>query len=90
MLEKYDSIESLVCREVGRNIVSLLSYTKNNLYNAAKSLTKANGVGLITGFYIPRSEPPAAETDGPLGTILLAAGLKSCGIDITRSMPAPV
>lgn len=39
----------------------------------------AREVWLITGFYIPRGQPPAAETDGPPGTALLAAVLSRCG-----------
>lgn len=37
-------------------------------------------VWLITGFFIPSAEPPAAETDGPPGTALLAAALLACGL----------
>lgn len=35
---------------------------------------------LVTGFYIPRGDPPAAETDGPPGTLLLARVLEELGI----------
>ena len=38
-------------------------------------------VGIITGFYIPRGSPPAAETDGPLGSLLLAAALEGVGME---------
>ncbi|MFM8285395.1 MAG: glutamate cyclase domain-containing protein [Planctomycetaceae bacterium] len=34
--------------------------------------SRATGVVLFTGFFIPRGTPPAAETDGPPGTVLLA------------------
>lgn len=40
-------------------------------------------VGLITGFYIPHAQPPAAETDGPLGSLMLAHALHSIGVDVT-------
>lgn len=36
---------------------------------------------IITGFYVPKGSPPAAETDGPPGAALLAAALQGCGID---------
>ena len=36
---------------------------------------------ILTGFYIPKGSPPAAETDGPPGAAFLAAALNSCGIE---------
>lgn len=82
MLDKYKSIDSIVCREVGRNIAALIDYTKNDLYSASHSLINSTDVGIITGFYVPRANPPAAETDGPLGTVILASALESCGIEV--------
>jgi hypothetical protein len=38
-------------------------------------------VGIVTGFYIPAGDPPAAETDGPPGALLLAQSLLALGID---------
>ena len=38
-------------------------------------------VVIVTGFYIPAGNPPAAETDGPLGALLLAQTLLALGID---------
>ena len=38
-------------------------------------------VGIVTGFYIPHAEVPAAETDGPLGALMLAATLESVGMN---------
>jgi hypothetical protein len=40
----------------------------------------AKAVAIVTGFYIPRGEPPAAETDGPPGALFLAKGLSDAGI----------
>src|SRR4051812_41170682 len=40
---------------------------------AARELAdQATCVGIVTGFFIPSALPPAAETDGPLGAVLLA------------------
>uniref|UniRef100_A0A7C2JYK9 DUF4392 domain-containing protein n=1 Tax=Schlesneria paludicola TaxID=360056 RepID=A0A7C2JYK9_9PLAN len=39
-------------------------------------------IGIVTGFYIPGAEPPAAETDGPPGAALLAIALSKCGMDV--------
>ncbi|WP_112623901.1 glutamate cyclase domain-containing protein, partial [Micromonospora saelicesensis] len=33
----------------------------------------------FTGFFIPGAEPPAAETDGPLGAVQIAAALRLLG-----------
>lgn len=43
----------------------------------------ARQVGIVTGFYIPRGEPPAAETDGPPGTLALAHALRAVGAEAT-------
>jgi hypothetical protein len=37
-------------------------------------------VGIITGFYVPLGEPPAAETDGPVGAAMLAGALRRIGV----------
>lgn len=46
-------------------------------------------VCLVTGFYIPRGDPPSAETDGPPGAILLANALRLAGIPtlVATDMP---
>jgi hypothetical protein len=36
---------------------------------------------IVTGFFIPGGDPPAAETDGPPGALLLAQTLSSLGIE---------
>ncbi len=49
-------------------------------------------VGIVTGFYVPDAPAPAAETDGPVGAILLADVLQSIGCDvclITDELCAP-
>lgn len=38
-------------------------------------------VAIVTGFFIPAADPPAAETDGPPGALLLAAALAAAGIE---------
>jgi len=43
---------------------------------------RAQRVVLVTGFYIPLGNPPAAETDGPLGTALLADVLLRGGVEV--------
>ncbi|HEV3204384.1 MAG TPA: glutamate cyclase domain-containing protein, partial [Gemmataceae bacterium] len=39
-------------------------------------------VGIVTGFYIPAAQPPAGETDGPLGALFLARVLTRLGAKV--------
>jgi hypothetical protein len=52
------------------------------LGSAAQSIARypKPAVGILTGCFIPSAEPPAAETDGPLGAVQLAVGLTRAGI----------
>jgi hypothetical protein len=52
-------------------------------------LAGAKSIGLITGFFVPRGETPAAETDGPVGTALLAMALAACGMKVRIATDAP-
>ena len=50
---------------------------------AARSIVaSAKLVGIVTGFAIPTPSGPLAETDGPLGSIVLADVLRSLGIEV--------
>ncbi|MCA9071783.1 MAG: DUF4392 domain-containing protein [Planctomycetaceae bacterium] len=39
-------------------------------------------VAIVTGFYVPKAEPPAAETDGPPGALRLALALEAIGYQV--------
>jgi D-glutamate cyclase len=80
--ELVDRIEQVIHLDVRRNITALFDATKGALWGAASALATARParVGLITGFYVPLGSPPAAETDGPVGTALLAKGLEAVGM----------
>lgn len=39
-------------------------------------------VVIVTGFFIPAATPPAAETDGPPGAVMLATALIRCGMAV--------
>ncbi|MBS0265596.1 MAG: DUF4392 domain-containing protein [Planctomycetes bacterium] len=41
----------------------------------------ARSVAIVTGFYIPAGDPPAAETDGPPGALVLAQALQHMGVE---------
>ncbi len=60
---------------------TMTSYS--NLTGAVSSIIE-NGrkILIITGFYIPSGNPPATETDGPPGALILAKGLKNLGIEV--------
>ena len=76
-----DDIERLIQVDVGRNVTALFEAARGGLAGGARALAAAEArVGFITGFYVPLGSPPAAETDGPVGTALLAKGLVEVGI----------
>ena len=87
--ERIAAIVALVCRDVGRGTAALVEATAGELEAAARSLAGASRVGLITGFFVPRGEVRAPETDGPVGTALLAAGLAACGVPTRIAVDTP-
>lgn len=82
VLARIAAIEALIQEEVGRNITAMCVAAAGGLHAAAQALAGAPEVrlGVITGFYVPRGTPPAAETDGPVGVALLLHGLRAAGI----------
>ncbi len=47
---------------------------------ASHLASHAHSVAILTGFYVPHGQPPAAETDGPPGALVLAQTLERLGI----------
>jgi len=86
---EFDAIEALVCRDLGRGTQALIDATRGELADAARSLAAATSIGLITGFFVPRDNVAAAETDGPPGTALLAASLAACGVPARIAVDSP-
>jgi hypothetical protein len=81
--EVISKIEGIIHEDVGnRGTETVFAITKGNLKGLAKSIAAQTKPHVIisTGFFIPKGEVPAAETDGPPGSVLLAAGLKKMGI----------
>jgi len=61
--------------------LSMVPYS--DLTGAVVSLVeKGRKITIVTGFYVPGGEPPATETDGPPGALLLAEGLKYLGMEV--------
>jgi hypothetical protein len=57
---------------------------EGHLAGAAVHLAEfAEHVAIVTGFFVPHGELPAAETDGPLGSLLLAAALDAIGVEVS-------
>ncbi|MCW5735564.1 MAG: DUF4392 domain-containing protein [Enhydrobacter sp.] len=83
------AIEAQVCRDVGRGTQALIDATAGELGAAARALAGATSVGLITGFFVPRESVAAPETDGPVGTALLAAALGACGVAVRIAVDSP-
>lgn len=86
-----DRIEALIHRDVGRGMNAIFHATRGGLWGGASALAASATprIGLITGFFVPGGNPPAAETDGPAGAALMAfsfvrAGL-SCRIATDRA-----
>ncbi|MFL5288630.1 MAG: glutamate cyclase domain-containing protein [Rhodopila sp.] len=78
-----DRIETVIHRDVGRGLQPIFAATQGRLFAAASALAEAEAprIGLLTGFFVPGGDPPAAETDGPAGAALLARGFLGAGLD---------
>ncbi|MET8526714.1 glutamate cyclase domain-containing protein [Micromonospora sp. NPDC005172] len=78
--ETIAALERVAAREVGRGSEALAAPAAGGLLAAARSLAAgAPQAAVFTGFFIPGAEPPAAETDGPLGAVQIAAALRLLG-----------
>src|SRR6187455_1654481 len=83
------AIEAQVCRDVGRGTQALIDASRGGLAAAAQALARATSIGFITGFFVPRDNVAAPETDGPVGTALLAAALGACGLPVRIAVDSP-
>ncbi|MBW4509400.1 MAG: DUF4392 domain-containing protein [Scytonematopsis contorta HA4267-MV1] len=84
VLTKIAQIETICGTDVGRNIQPLVDAARGGILGAARSLAEhpLPHVAIVTGFFLPHNNPPAAETDGIVGCAQLAAGLNKLGIPV--------
>ena len=75
------ALELAAATEIGRGSAALSASLPGGLAAAARSLTAAErlDVVIVTGFFLPRADPPTAETDGPVGAAQLAAAVEALG-----------
>ena len=83
------AIEAQVCRDVGRGTQALIDASRGELAAAARALAGATSIGFITGFFVPRDDVAAPETDGPVGVALLAAALAANGVAVRIAVDSP-
>ena len=84
------AIRELIQEDVGNRGLrtdpraNLVSACPDDFAAACRSLAEARApsVGIVTGFYIPTAQPPAGETDGPLGALFLARALVPLGFRV--------
>jgi len=84
VLQRIKQIENICGRDIGNGIEALVEAAKGGMLDAARSIAEhpSPHVAIITGFFVPRATPPAAETDGPIGCAHLAAGLLKAGVPV--------
>src|SRR4051794_25064930 len=75
-------MEAVIHRDVGRGLQPVFAATQGGLFAAAAALAADTTprIGLLTGFFVPGGDPPAAETDGPAGAALLARAFLDAGL----------
>src|SRR5436190_14369450 len=88
MSDALGRIRDIIQEDVGRRGLrkdpasNLITATADDFSGACRSIAEhpRPAVAVVTGFYIPTAQPPAGETDGPLGALFLARALVPTGI----------
>ncbi|NWF93913.1 MAG: DUF4392 domain-containing protein [Syntrophaceae bacterium] len=84
MMEEVINFPTSLLSHPGYHWDNLPMVPYSDLAGAVLSLaTRGRKVVIITGFFIPAGKPPAAETDGPPGALILAEGLKCLGMEVS-------
>ncbi len=88
MNDALTAMRDLIQQDPGRRglatdpAVNLFTACADDFAAACHSIaaTPQASVAVVTGLFIPTSQPPAGETDGPLGAVFLARALTPLGI----------
>src|SRR5262249_22115117 len=91
MSDALDTIAKIIQEDIGKRGLrtdpasNLITSTTGDFARACHSVADHTrpALGVVTGFYIPTAQPPAGETDGPLGALFLARALVPLGIHVT-------
>jgi D-glutamate cyclase len=81
--EKLAAILAAVQTDPGnRGLAEMFAYCPGDFEAACRSIAdqKTPMVSVLTGFVIPTAQPPAFETDGPLGAVFLGRAFYPLGI----------
>lgn len=83
--ELIEILESVIVRDSGRGAEVLAMASRGDLRQAAESIahTKNPRIAIVTGFLVPSPAGEAPETDGPLGTAVLAAACRAIGANVS-------
>src|SRR5205823_2743913 len=90
IVERLTAMRDVIQKDVGNRGLArdpqnnLLTAYPHDFLGACRDVaeTKDAALGIVTGFYIPTADPPAGETDGPLGAVFLARALVPLGIGV--------
>lgn len=90
MNARLNGIRDVIQEDVGKRGLradprrNLINAFPDDFANACRNLaeTRDAHVAIVTGFFIPTADPPAGETDGPLGALFLARALVPLGIKV--------
>jgi hypothetical protein len=89
-LQALHTIRDLIQEDIGQRglradpVHNLINACPDDFAGACRSLAEhpQPAVAIVTGFYIPHAQPPATETDGPLGAVFLARALVALGVPV--------
>jgi D-glutamate cyclase len=87
---RLDAIRDIIQIDINKRglgadpVHNLLNACPRDFHDACVNLAQHSHAALliVTGFFIPTGQPPAAETDGPLGAVFLARALHPLGIRV--------
>ncbi len=96
MNETLTKLRDLIQHDIGQRGLrtdpanNLITATSGDFAQACRSVAEhpRAALAIVTGFFIPTAQPPAGETDGPLGALFLARALLPLGIPVVLATDA--